>query len=1522
MLRMLGRAVSWISSPHRSPGLQTSLDDHPRRNHPPRTLALERLEDRSLLAVFTAVPGIPNVTNGSVEWGDYNNSGLLSALVTGQGANGQLIADIYRNNGGGSFSAIGAGFTPVDDGTAQFGDYLNNGYLDVIVTGSSASGPVTKLYKNLGNGTFTDVTAASGINTPLWASSAAWGDFNDDGKLDLAITGFTNAAGTSAALYLYENMGNGTFKDVNKGAVWGSAWGSLAWGNDTGSGYPDLLQTGDLVSTDGFGGVLLTPFTWVWFNNMGTVTFSGWPIAAQVAHGDAVWGDFNNDGNLDILLTGQQADGTPVTKIYQGDGMGDFTDVTPSNVPALMNSSCAWGDYNNDGKLDFVISGDNASDNPVAAVFENTGTGNTVAFTDVDDLTGVDNSAVAWGDPSAGGVNGKLDFLLVGGVHGGATSLSTLYSQTGGTLNTPPTAPTGLSDTVSGNQVTFSWTESTDTQTPSNGLSYNLYFGTTAGGIDYISPEADTASGFLRVAQRGSIQTTYYSVDLTTLASTGAAITLAPLTTNYYWGVQAVDTGFKASPFATDVIGPPSISGMVWNDANGNGIDDPGEQPIVGATVNLTGPTTTTQTTNAAGGYSFTDLTAGRYTVSIVVPAGWVETFPFTNTYTITLNSGQHSNGDNFGLAQPNLTMLGPIGSAYISQTVAINWSFFDPSDKTATVALYLDTSLTQGAAGTLIVPSSSAASGTYSWNTTGATAGAYYVYGVTSDGLSSYSPGTLTLKAITQKISVVPSTSSPVDNMVTISWAYSGLSDPSEYVLFYTTDSSFSTGDISISPAQFSAFTAPNSGTFVWNTATVKAGNYYIGAFLEDITNSFSVSSMTNVSGNPPQVTVGSPKTETLTVTGPGNGAIYATGSQIPITWTAVGFGSGATLSLYYSTFSAASNAWSGTNTAITATAIQAGASGTYTWNASAVPAGTYYILASMSDSAGDSAETPSPNAPPPAASSFTIGTLTAGVQLLNPATSMFFLKNSLTAGPADQTYGYGQAGAGWLPIAGDWDGNGTVTIGLYNPVTSTFFLNNSNAGGAANLTFVYGPADPSYNGKPASLTFLPIAGDWNGDGITTVGLYNLATSTFYLKYTNSAGPADDTFTFGVGGLGWEPIAGAWNGGIMSTVGLYNPKTGTFFLKNTNTGGAADTTFGYGPGSPIAAAWLPLAGDWDGNGTATVGLYDPVNSIFYLTNSNAAGPASLTLNYGPPDPSYNGTTNLGWWPVAGEWSNMVLPRAIGLTVPATETATVGQQIPLTWTATGVRPTDMLYAIYATNPLSASGVETPLPGVVASANGTLTWNTSGVAPGTYYLGALLSDTASAGAVAYSPGVSISPPSTVPLFQQITLTPALQMAAGGPRPNSQAPALTQAELQPIVTAAIARWAAAGLDAADLAQLSHVQFVITNLPAGELGLTQSGEIFLDGTAAGYGWFVNGTPASNADFAALAVSAGLRAVDPQALDRIDLLTVVEHELGHIVGLGDVTGNGPDLMDETLGVGVRRDPSAADVDAVLASR
>jgi hypothetical protein len=92
-----------------------------------------------------------------------------------------------------------------------------------------------------------------------------------------------------------------------------------------------------------------------------------------------------------------------------------------------------------------------------------------------------------------------------------------------------------------------------------------------------------------------------------------------------------------------------------------------------------------------------------------------------------------------------------------------------------------------------------------------------------------------------------------------------------------------------------------------------------------------------------------------------------------------------------------------------------------------------------------------------------------------------------------------------------------------------------------------------------------------------------------------------------------------------------------------------------------------------------------------------------------------------------------------------------------------------------------------------------------------------------------------------------------------------------------------------------------------------------IYLDSNAAGNGWFVDPTPASNEEFTPSGNGQQLQAVDPRALDHIDLLTVVEHELGHIAGLSDSDALPNDIMDGVLGVGVRRIASHAD--AVLAS-
>jgi glucose/arabinose dehydrogenase len=207
--------------------------------------------------------------------------------------------------------------------------------------------------------------------------------------------------------------------------------------------------------------------------------------------------------------------------------------------------------------------------------------------------------------------------------------------------------------------------------------------------------------------------------------------------------------------------------------------------------------------------------------------------------------------------------------------------------------------------------------------------------------------------------------------------------------------------------------------------------------------------------------------------------------------------------------------------------------------------------------------------------------------------------------------------------------------TPGLYNPASSAFFLRNANSSGTGQVSFPYGPAGAGWT---------PLAGNWVGNGIDTIGLYNPAPSAFFLRSSNTGGSADLQFTYGPAGAGWIPLAGDWNGDGVDTPGLYNPATSTFFLRNTNSSGVADVSFAYGP---AGAGWIPLAGDWDGDGVDTIGLYNPATSTFFLRNTNSAGVANLSFAYGP--------TGAGWTPLAGDWNGDGVDT-IGLYNPATST--------------------------------------------------------------------------------------------------------------------------------------------------------------------------------------------------------------------------------------------------------------------------
>jgi autotransporter-associated beta strand protein len=152
------------------------------------------------------------------------------------------------------------------------------------------------------------------------------------------------------------------------------------------------------------------------------------------------------------------------------------------------------------------------------------------------------------------------------------------------------------------------------------------------------------------------------------------------------------------------------------------------------------------------------------------------------------------------------------------------------------------------------------------------------------------------------------------------------------------------------------------------------------------------------------------------------------------------------------------------------------------------------------------------------------------------------------------------------------------------------------------------------------------------------------------------------------------------------------------------------------------------------------------------------------------------------------------------------------------------------------------------------------------------------------------------------------------------PSPTTLSVTQADVHPTVSDAIARWAAAGLNTASLQAMKQVQFVVADLPGSYLGLAQGQQISLDLNSAGHGWFVDPTPAKDEEFAAAAVSGQEQATDPRAVDHIDLLTMVEHELGYTVGLDDLDLAAYDLMSRQLATGIRQTASTADVDMIFA--
>jgi tetratricopeptide (TPR) repeat protein len=317
---------------------------------------------------------------------DYNNDGCLDILALRGAWEFPQRKSLLRNNCDGTFTDVtqASGLTaPTQTQTAVWADIDNDGYLDLFV--GNESGP-SQLFRNRGDGTFEDISHSAGIDKVAFTKGVVAADYDNDGYVDFYVS---NLNGDN---FLYHNNHNRTFTDVALQAGVQKPYQSFAaWFFDyDNDGWPDLLVTSYYVSVDesirSYLGLPPNAETMKLYRNLGNGTFRD--VTTEVGLDrvfmsmGANFGDIDNDGFLDIYLgTGNPSYASMLPNVLLHNREGKFfTDVTASSGTGELHKGhgVAFADIDNDGDEDLLteIGGAVPGDSHAFRLFENPGNGN------------------------------------------------------------------------------------------------------------------------------------------------------------------------------------------------------------------------------------------------------------------------------------------------------------------------------------------------------------------------------------------------------------------------------------------------------------------------------------------------------------------------------------------------------------------------------------------------------------------------------------------------------------------------------------------------------------------------------------------------------------------------------------------------------------------------------------------------------------------------------------------------------------------------------------------------------------------------------------------------------------------------------------------------------------------------------------------------------------------------------------------------------------------------------------------